>query len=256
MCERFPVPPLLRHAFGAGSAVGSTHWKQPCGVAIEPFGHIRAPASPRLRRRLRPAQYVGCRPVVPPPSSLPLVAQVGRKLPSFAPSFVRPRGAPSGAPRLTASVRAFTESARPLSPSGVSSVASLPRSRSVAPCPPFRRGRARFLCDPRSDQRRIPPTALYSPQPPPSPRGRGATFREPCRVAESRLEIPALILDKRPPPCPPSTHKIHILYNCQSEKKERFARFSFSPAWSITSFEKKSACLFLVWVRLFFSRTK
>lgn len=158
---------------GAGFAVGSAHWKQPCGVAIEPFGRIRAPAAPRLSALAPPGAICG----VPPCGAPVVLSPFGRSGRSQAPlirSLVRSSvGRPSGAPRLSASVRAFTESARPLSPSGVSSVASLPRSRCFAPRPPFRRGRARFLWDPRSDQRRIPPAALNSPNPR-LPQGEGA----------------------------------------------------------------------------------
>lgn len=165
MRRSLPLRPCCAPPVGAGSAVGSTHWKQPCGVAIEPFGRIRAPATPRLSALAPPGALCG----VPPCGAPAVLSPFGRSGRSQAPSIrslVRSSvGRPSGAPRLSASVRAFTESARPLSPSGVSSVASLPRSRCFAPRPPFRRGRARFLRDPRSDQKQLAFGSWFPPTP-------------------------------------------------------------------------------------------
>lgn len=239
MCEGFTAPPQLRPAWRRwlrSRLRSSVATLRGCYLALRAYSRpcFAPPVGAGFARRYVWGAALWC---PRRPLSLRSLRSVASSLDSLPRSFVR--RAPSGGTTALCLCPSFYGIGAALSPSGVSSVASLPRSRSLAPRPPFRRGRARFLCDPRSDQRRIPPAALDSPNPR-LPPGEGAPrSTRPCLVAASCFESPALLLDERPLPCPPSVHKIRILYNCQSVEKERSARFSFSPAWSITSFEKK-----------------
>jgi hypothetical protein len=212
------APPLLRPAFGAGSAVGSTHWKQPCGVAIEPFGHIRAPAAPRLRRRLRPALCVGSSPFLRcPPSFAPL---------SSLRSSITPLryGAPlRGAPQLCASVRLYG-SARSGTFVGSRSLRSLALVR-FALSPPQLRPCSRLLYQCKNNYPtpwvRFPPTPAF-----PLGKGRSSSV---TLGAWSLALIKAFLrlIYKRHRLNLTNVSKIQILYSCGESKKARCACFTF-----------------------------
>jgi hypothetical protein len=156
----------------------------PAGLLLSPSGVFAPLLRPACRRWLRPALYVGCRPVVPPSSSLPSVAQVGRKLPRFAPSFVRPSGALRGHHgSLPLSELLRNRRGRCRRRGSLRSLRSLALGASHLARPSVGVALDSFgiLALIRSNS----PSAVGFPQPPPSPRGRGATFRESCRVAVS-----------------------------------------------------------------------